>query len=134
MCSLRGLESRWSGYLQSLPQSAVDIALLWADDQLPQGLDQGRKEDLNIEDVRHARAWAAGTELSRELRGDGVDGVLVSLQSLIPRPIYDFLYNHNSYIVTLSACATDLPASYACAVVAAFDFQFTVVLSAAEEF
>jgi len=29
MCSLRGQDSRWFGYLQSLPREIVDIAIFW---------------------------------------------------------------------------------------------------------
>ena len=73
-----------------MPQSAVDIALVWDSDQLPQGPDQGRQEDP--QDDRQARVWAAGTELSREMQGD-VSLALVSVHSVdtIARPVHSYI-------------------------------------------
>ena len=56
----------------------MDIALLWGCDQLSRGPDQGQQEDDRI-----ALSWAAGTELHRELGGDGVRNVLVSASLLV---------------------------------------------------
>lgn len=55
---LKGKESAWYSYLQSLPVSRVDIALLWEFD-----VDNG---DV---DSREALEWIRGTEVSNELRG-----------------------------------------------------------------
>ena len=79
-CRLLGAASRWAGYLRSLPQKIVDIALLWgSSDQLPQGRDQGRRKE-DREDDRQARAWAAGTELQNELKTEGENYALVSVE------------------------------------------------------
>ncbi|KAH8093737.1 SET domain-containing protein, partial [Cristinia sonorae] len=59
---LQGSRSFWFGYLQSLPRRTVGIAVLW-----------GAQTQAQDEDGRTARAWAVGTEIEKELRGE--DGV-----------------------------------------------------------
>ncbi|KAI0080163.1 SET domain-containing protein [Panus rudis PR-1116 ss-1] len=65
---LKGRDSRWFGYLQSLPQEPVDIALFWGSDEL----DRCRPDEAR-EDRKLARTWVVGTEIDRELYDE--DGV-----------------------------------------------------------
>jgi hypothetical protein len=81
--SMQGSRSKWSGYLQALPQTPVQIALLW-------GSDEGRLTDnqdrdmILCEDLRHATSLAAGTEIPREYRGEDGGLALVSYCSFKP--------------------------------------------------
>lgn len=70
----RGAHSRWHGYLQSLPQRTVPIALLWGIDEAWK--DQGREAH---DDARQAAALAAGTEMVGEFLGEESSSVLVRL-------------------------------------------------------
>jgi hypothetical protein len=62
-CSLRLEQSRWYGYLQSLPQETVDIAVLW-----------GTK--IDVEDRKEALHWTRGTELEKQLRSSKRPGLI----------------------------------------------------------
>jgi hypothetical protein len=68
--SLDSIQSKWYGYLQSLPTRTVEIAALWGheyDDD--SDIDTGpREEETEIdEDLRAARAWMAHTNIAHEL-------------------------------------------------------------------
>lgn len=89
---LRGSESRWFGYLQSLPDKTVDIAILWGApianlercvclDTCPMTGDHEDSDTCDISisstcshcarmhDGRNAKAWLEATEAEQELRG-----------------------------------------------------------------
>ncbi|KAI0343151.1 hypothetical protein BDW22DRAFT_1241279 [Trametopsis cervina] len=61
---LQGSRSRWSGYLQSLPQTAVQIALFWGSDELQVTRHHGRELDVGY-DSRQAANLAKGTEIGK---------------------------------------------------------------------
>lgn len=62
-----GEESKWYGYLQSLPTSVVPNALFWGHDDAGMGDHDGRE----------ARAWLDGTEVEKEFCDEhGVDTVV----------------------------------------------------------
>ncbi|KAL4062472.1 hypothetical protein J3A83DRAFT_4107244 [Scleroderma citrinum] len=83
---LRGSESRWFGYLQSLPRKTVDIAAFWAAHVAnleccvnPNAGQEGSvtcsiplgtncSHCTRIHDERNARAWLGATEAEKELR------------------------------------------------------------------
>ncbi|TCD68415.1 hypothetical protein EIP91_010816 [Steccherinum ochraceum] len=86
---LKGSNSRWFGYLQSLPRGTVGIALLWGARSVKE--DQSAAQHPNAshplkyeEDGEQARLWASGTEIEKELKGeDGMD-LLVSFRQSDP--------------------------------------------------
>ncbi|TFY72295.1 hypothetical protein EVG20_g706 [Dentipellis fragilis] len=63
---LRGRESRWFGYLQSLPREddGVGIALFWGSDLV------SGENDLASADGREARRWLVRTQASTHLRSE----------------------------------------------------------------
>ncbi|KAA1468756.1 SET domain-containing protein [Dentipellis sp. KUC8613] len=63
---LRGRESRWFGYLQSLPREddGVGIALFWGSDLV------SGENDLATADGREARRWLVRTQASTHLRSE----------------------------------------------------------------
>ena len=63
---LLGTDSRWHGYLQSLPATTVPIARLWGH---PSGFDD--------QDAVDAARWLNGTEVQRELQDE--DGALLTV-------------------------------------------------------
>lgn len=82
LVSLKGTQSQWDGYLESLPTGAVDLPLFWN-----QSINQGDPED--------------GLEALRWLRGTAVEKILFAAQengsTLIVRGIafIDELVNNN---------------------------------------
>lgn len=76
--SLKGLESRWFGYLQSLPREPVGIALLWGSDVLKE------RANLQSRDNELAQIWAEGTEIQKEQRGEDGGLLLVSYYPCVP--------------------------------------------------
>jgi hypothetical protein len=82
MDSLIGNDSRWSGYLQSLPQDLVDIALFWGCDVSTNDTDinndiapdetfkpKGTDSKRRALDGTEALTWLRGTEVEKQLRG-----------------------------------------------------------------
>ncbi len=92
---LTGTESRWFGYLQSLPRDAdaAKIALFWGANELQQfdtrvGGDHLAASDLGLEggtpipeitDGQLAMAWAAGTTIQQDTRGE--DGIYLLVRN-----------------------------------------------------
>lgn len=79
-----GEESKWYGYLQSLPTSVVPNALFWGHDAAGMGDDDGRE----------ARAWLNGTEAEKEFCDEhGVDTVheLHEYYSRFVQPLFNKL-------------------------------------------
>ena len=62
--SLKGTQSEWHGYLQSLPTGAVDLPLFW---------DQATNRN-DSEDGLEALGWLRGTAVERILRAVQEDG------------------------------------------------------------
>src|SRR5271170_3377103 len=82
MDRLIGSDSRWYGYLQSLPQDLVDIALFWgctSDTDINNGIAPGETSrpkgtDSHLSQRRaldgtEALTWLRGTEVEKQLRG-----------------------------------------------------------------
>ncbi|KAI0697097.1 hypothetical protein C8T65DRAFT_813958 [Cerioporus squamosus] len=66
---LNGAQSRWFGYLQSLPSNVVPIARLW-----------GHPAAFPDEaDAREACSWIRGTEVERELQDDDGGSLLTEI-------------------------------------------------------
>lgn len=91
---LRGEESPWYGYVQSLPVIPVDIALLWGEDAhicpTSQSPSDSGGDNLDTEhrvDSIDARQWIKGTEVEKQLRSPG-GGLLV--QPFLSRPLSFF--------------------------------------------
>jgi hypothetical protein len=71
--------SRWFGYLQSLPEEQVDIALFWGHDAdgcdstsepiCPDPHQGSHRRHRHIVDGAEALAWLRGTEVLKQLRG-----------------------------------------------------------------
>ncbi len=81
--SLRGAQSRWFGYLQSLPTTIVPIARLW-----------GHPAAFPDEtDAREACGWTHGIEVQRELQDNEGASLLVSD---LPRRRATYLITHES--------------------------------------
>jgi hypothetical protein len=104
VCSLRGQDSRWFGYIQSLPRVTVDIAIFWGIEDVINfssclGSSRGRTApsqsavdnveparslvelpehtpSLQLQDGKQARMWLSCTEAEKEL-----DGLMVSFSS-----------------------------------------------------
>jgi hypothetical protein len=78
---LQGKESHWFGYLQSLPQETVDLALFWG---VGNEILDGRADwseghnysagTLRFRDSKEALTWITGTELEKEMRGSAETG------------------------------------------------------------
>ena len=62
--SLKGNQSEWHGYLQSLPTEAVDIPLFW---------DQAANQNDSVDGLA-ALGWLRGTAVERILRAVQEDG------------------------------------------------------------
>jgi len=87
------MESRWHGYLQSLPR-CVDIAVFWGSEtdntseRLNHPLSEAHRSDDWYEKVQHdhkeARVWLKGTQLQRQIEAMGCDGVSLQVGLSIP--------------------------------------------------
>lgn len=86
---LKGLDSRWFGYIQSLPRQPVGIALLWGSD-LVQQQQQQEPGSLSNRDSELARIWAKGTEIEKEGRGEDGKLLLVSDSIITPDLLFVF--------------------------------------------
>jgi hypothetical protein len=63
---LHGEESYWFGYLQSLPQEPLPLALFWGISDEILDIDKVR-----FRDEQEAATWIRGTELEKEMQGTG---------------------------------------------------------------
>ena len=104
VCSLRGQDSRWFGYIQSLPRETVDLSIFWGVEDVidfsssvcssrgrttpsqsavgyvePSGSPMelpGHTPSLQLLDGKQARMWLSCIETEKEL-----DGLMVSFSS-----------------------------------------------------
>lgn len=68
---LQGEDSHWFGYLQSLPQEPVDLALFWGADEITDMYTVVTKVShpaIVRFDSQEAMTWITGTELEKEMR------------------------------------------------------------------
>ncbi|RPD55360.1 SET domain-containing protein [Lentinus tigrinus ALCF2SS1-7] len=81
---LRGAQSRWFGYLQSLPASIVPIARLW-------GHPAAFADDA---DAQEAYRWLQGTEVQRELQDDEGMSLLTEIDEYYESDVEPLLTSH----------------------------------------
>jgi hypothetical protein len=75
---LQGQDSHWFGYLRSLPEETVDLALFWgvsdeilaaqSDHDEPLGVENDFPGSLRFRDGQEAATWLTGTELEKEIQ------------------------------------------------------------------
>ncbi|RDX41925.1 SET domain-containing protein [Lentinus brumalis] len=81
---LRGAQSRWFGYLQSLPTTIVPIARLW-----------GHPAAFPDEtDAREACGWTHGTEVQRELQDNEGASLLTEIDDYYKSDVEPLLMSH----------------------------------------
>jgi hypothetical protein len=69
---LRGEDSQWFGYLQSLPQAIADLALFWGYDYYGTAdrpaVERDPTMNFRLRDSEDAKAWLTNTEVHKEIR------------------------------------------------------------------
>jgi hypothetical protein len=92
---LKGRDSHWFGYLQSLPKEPVALALFWGVGvgitDTPRDVSEVNNQSATggcFLDGQQAMTWITGTELEKELRGSAETGqtLLVSQDPLRHTP------------------------------------------------